>query len=371
MFNRSRHKLTAWVEKTIFLAAKLSFFSFLLAFEASATTFSKMYVFGDSTSDMGNQCNATTSALEKGLITGNEIAPPSPPYFEGRYSTGLVWVEPLADKLGLDLIPSSKLAIDSPIIETENGFRLNLSYGGATATRSVNFAVWGAGTGFYNANPTLAGMLTQTQAFIKDLESIDSRADPEGLYVVLGGLNDYLQTDNPNPQELVGNIEKIITLLYNAGARNFLVGNLPDVGQFPIANLLGAETATNITNLIKEHNFLLETSFAHLDKSLSEINILPLDLYFFVKDSISNPKKYGYTNVTDPCISGEFPEFSVCEYPNDYLFADLVHGTNRSYENMADFALEQITSKAESAPEPSSLLSLGLLGMWLLRKEEY
>src|SRR5262245_13726292 len=52
--------------------------------DAIAGSFSKVFVFGDSLSDTGNAF----------LATGKTI-PQSPPYYQGRFSNGPVWVEML------------------------------------------------------------------------------------------------------------------------------------------------------------------------------------------------------------------------------------------------------------------------------------
>jgi len=56
----------------------------------------QIYVFGDSLSDTGNAFSRTGS--------------PPPPYFNGRFSNGPVWVEYLADRLGLPRNPSTNFA---------------------------------------------------------------------------------------------------------------------------------------------------------------------------------------------------------------------------------------------------------------------
>lgn len=57
-------------------------FSFMLPCKAMASNFSQFYVFGDSLSDTGNVFNASG-----GLI------PPDPPYSQGRFSNGDIWVD--------------------------------------------------------------------------------------------------------------------------------------------------------------------------------------------------------------------------------------------------------------------------------------
>ena len=53
--------------------------------------------------------------------------------------------------------------------------------------------------------------------------------DPNALYVVFGGANDYLNGGQTNPAIPVANITNEITTLAGHGARYFLVPNLPDL----------------------------------------------------------------------------------------------------------------------------------------------
>ena len=50
---------------------------------------SQVWIFGDSFSDTGNQ---------KAVLG---FFPPDPPYFDGRISDGPVWIEDVAEELGL------------------------------------------------------------------------------------------------------------------------------------------------------------------------------------------------------------------------------------------------------------------------------
>src|ERR1043165_7474947 len=65
---------------------------------ATAGPFRGVVVFGDSLSDSGNVFAATKPVLAKAI-------PVSPPYFQGRFSNGPVWVAILAEQLGLPLRP--------------------------------------------------------------------------------------------------------------------------------------------------------------------------------------------------------------------------------------------------------------------------
>ena len=55
-----------------------------------AKQFSRLVVFGDSTTDTGNVYELS-----------GRTKPASPPYFEGRWSNGPLWIEYLADRLNV------------------------------------------------------------------------------------------------------------------------------------------------------------------------------------------------------------------------------------------------------------------------------
>lgn len=69
-------------------------FSFLFPLKATAASFTQIYVFGDSVSNIGNVFDSTGGAI-----------PPNQFYFDGRFSNGPVWVDYLAQDLGLSLTP--------------------------------------------------------------------------------------------------------------------------------------------------------------------------------------------------------------------------------------------------------------------------
>jgi phospholipase/lecithinase/hemolysin len=71
------------------------FLCLLFPFSTSAFAYSQIVAFGDSLSDNGNMF-----ALTEGTV----YETPSPPYYEGRFSNGPVWVDYLAQDLGIDLV---------------------------------------------------------------------------------------------------------------------------------------------------------------------------------------------------------------------------------------------------------------------------
>ena len=59
---------------------------------AAAAPYTSIYAFGDSLSDVGNVFLATA---------GTPAAQPLPPYADGQFSNGPVWVQTLAAGLGI------------------------------------------------------------------------------------------------------------------------------------------------------------------------------------------------------------------------------------------------------------------------------
>ena len=333
--------------------------SVLKQFTASTSNspFSKLYVFGDSLSDPGNIYNSTTFVQPFDWLLGFDIPviPPSP-YYEGRYSNGPIWTDYLAEELGLTLTPSSELSVfhpllplPSPVTITDEGLRASPYFQGATTNQSINFAYGGAQTGFIGSDEQfgelIPGLLTQVGWFKNDHQRTRQSADPNALYIVWAGPNDYWSVENPNPEESVNNIETAIESLYNLGARNFLVPNLPDLGITPFAFKGGHQESDRLTNLTEEHNVLLDTTLEDLGDSLTGINLISLDVYSIFNDAITNPEKYGYTNITEPCLDPVtlLPRGN----PDDYLFWDSVHPTSITHERLAEFALAALVPELD------------------------
>ena len=96
---------------------------------------------------------------------------------------------------------------------------------------SVSFAFGGSGTGPVQTNPAGApvpGLLGQVGEFSGIFSGV---ADPDALYVIWSGANDYLLAGapppaagfTPDPTITSANIGDAIGGLHAAGAKNFLV----------------------------------------------------------------------------------------------------------------------------------------------------
>ncbi len=271
--------------------------------------FSDIYVFGDSLSDSGNTFAATDGAI-----------PPSPPYFNGRASNGPVWVETLAPSLGLGVNPNTNRAFFGALSGNLNTVNLE-----------------------FPQLPTVPGL----QGAIDDLIVPAVIPSPilNTLHVVWAGANDYLSGVETNPAVVVNNLTTAINKLAALGARNFLVPNLPDLGNTPALRESEVEAQQAATLLSNNHNAALAAAIANLEQN-PNINIIHLDVKSLVDEAIANPSQFGFTNVTDNFL------LSGATNPNQFLFWDRLHPTNPGHNQIADRALKAITN----IPELTSLL---------------
>lgn len=306
------------MNKQIFTAGCLTL-SILLPLQAEAADFSNIYAFGDSLTDTDNVFN----------LTGQ---PPSP-YFMGRASNGLLWVEYLADKLNLSIQPS-----------TSSG---------------TNFAFSGATTGTANTLdvPQFPGLQQEVLGY---LSSNNFMADPDALYTVWAGANDYLPTDSTTftpytePTITVDNLAFVVGALANAGAKNFLVVNLPDLGELP--RTLNTSGADALNDLTQAHNILLSVELDNLPLS-PDVDISILDVNSLFDNILANPASFNFTNVTDPCFDRVAQ--TICSNSDEYFFWDDLHPTTDAHRLIGNLAIRTL-----GVPEPSFVPGVAIIGIW-------
>ncbi|MEC4815517.1 MAG: SGNH/GDSL hydrolase family protein [Scytonema sp. PMC 1069.18] len=255
-----------------------------------------LYVFGDSLCDIGNAFDVTKKAMDEGR-------PPSPPYFQGRFSNGPVWVEYLALLLGL------------------------------TSKRSHNFAVGGANTGSNNTfipnNPLgLPGLQQQIDTFTTTLKTKNQSANPRALYIIWAGANDYLGAGVTNPTMPIENLSKAVVGLAAVGAKNIMVVNLPDLGKLPATNK-NIEQSIALNTLSQAHNSGLASSLKTLRKSFkTSINIILYDINSLFNQVLEEPTKFGFTNVID----AELDKLAQVQLSTDqFFFWDVIHPTTTTH----------------------------------------
>ncbi|GAP94261.1 SGNH/GDSL hydrolase family protein [Leptolyngbya sp. NIES-2104] len=270
---------------------------------------SQIYVFGDSLSDIGNTFDLMQQALGEGL-------PPAPPYFARRFSNGPVWVEYLARFLKL---PSS---------------------------RHTNFAAGGATTGSLNTfipnNPhNLPGLQQQIEKFTASLQG--APADSNALYIVWVGANDYFGGGSTDPTVPIANLSNAIQSLVNAGAKQLMVVNLPDLGDLP-SSQGNPEVSNGLNALTHAHNTALATSIQALQHTAgSDVQIMLFDVNGMMNQLFLDPAKSGFTNIADT----ELEKLSQFQgYADTFFFWDRIHPTTTAHLTLAKTAVALLTPVA-------------------------
>jgi phospholipase/lecithinase/hemolysin len=304
-----------------------------------------IYAFGDSLSDVGNVYASTISP-------GPPI--PGPPYVNGQFTNGNVWVQDLASDFGLASLKPS-------------------------LTGGTDYAYGTAETGVTSFNTSVAATdLTGPTGQLAQFELTHSSADPNALYTIWIGSNDLtdILTDQTPSQYaadlgiVAANIDSAIGALAGLGAKNFLILTVPDLGKTPESLAAGSAVSSAASGLSASFDNLLVNG-AGLIPALSavaatdSVSSSVLNTYSLLDSIVADPGAFGFTNVTQPCLTGEvnYSGGTPCSTPNQYLFWDALHPTAAADELVAAEAL------ALTTPEPASisLIAAGLLGLFALR----
>ena len=292
---------------------------------AAHASYSQVIFFGDSLSDTGNLYASTSNTF-----------PVSPPYYNGQFSNGPVWTQDFASALGLSAVPS--------------------------LVGGTNYA-WAGATVVDYGRPMPVLPLQLADYLTKQ----GGVADPGALYVILGGGNDINDASlNPataaaNLQLAAQQVDAMVDSLYAAGARNILVGNLPDVGLTPLAKSGGPQAVVAAHALSMLFNGTLDALLTASAAQDVGLDLDRLDLFGLLNNVVADPAAYGFDNVTDACNSGAprgYPGTSICSNPDSYLFWDTFHPSAWAHSLIAQTAVRAV-------PEPSGL-ALAAVAMLVL-----
>ena len=310
----------------------------LLAQPALANGYSDLVFFGDSLSDTGNLFLATGGA---------QLASP---YFNGRASNGPLWTEVMAGLLG------------------QPGDAQPYLVGGN------NYAFAGARTGTDDTPP---GVLAQA---VGVWGASHASADPNALYVVVGGGNDMRDArrdfadmgsaaDAASRQAAavtaVTQLGQTVGYLASKGARNVLIANLPDLGFTPEAALLGKQAASSDASA--RFNALLPGLVATgngMGLNMSFVDFAGIGSLVRLDAQFNGGGVFGITNVTTPC--GPFAG-SVGIDCDVSAFSDALHPTAKVHQIFGLYAAQAALRHAPSMPVPEpgtyAMMLVGLLGL--------
>lgn len=223
-------------------------------------------------------------------------------YADGRFSNGPLWVEDWAGRMGLS-VPTASLAGGT-----------NLAFNAARITGVSP----GAYAGVPNVETQIAGYLLAT----------GNVASYQDHFAFWAGANDFFfgQTDPSIP---VASLSGSITSLHAAGARKFVVLNLPALGQTPFFR--GTPNEAALDGAAVAFNTILATEMENLRNTLTNVKIYEVDIFSLFQDIQADPGAFGLTNAVDSStnydpVTGIGTSLAVAN-PDEYLFWDSVHPT--------------------------------------------
>ena len=303
---------------------------------APASAYTALYSFGDSLSDVGNVSAATLGAI------------PVPAYFNGRFSNGPNWVDDLSAKLGL-----------GPVTASADG--------------GNDFAVGGAQTGPTSVNSGVP--LVDLNYQVQEFKVLDASPKPGALYTLDIGANDIgnaISTYAKNPSfdlasfvtQAAANTVGAVDALYADGARNLLYYEVPDLSVVPAfesGGALGGELAMQFNDDVLAGIKPLEAE---------GLVVFDVPIFSTIDKIVADPSRFGLTNVTTPCFSGNIETPGrVCADPDQSLFWDGEHPTEVGHALTAALAFDVLTGTTDPAlaPEPSTwaMMVIGFAGLGL------
>ncbi len=253
--------------------------------------FSTVVVVGASLTDTGNVCPTASSPG----------CPPVPPYAAGRFSNGTLFVETIAARYGASVRPSNSGGTNFAFAGARTG-----NIPGLTTQSTTPSMV--AQLDRFIASPVAAAALNPQTLFVIDASTFGNNINAGfGSPTAPGPLATGAVTPTAFVTAGVTDIVTIMTRLYNAGARNMLVINVPNVGNTP---LLRATEA--VVPGIRNQAAQLSGGFSQALAGAIQTNLLPtapglrvftLDLFTISNAITANPAAAGLTDVAQACVN--------------------------------------------------------------------
>ncbi|XP_010935212.1 GDSL esterase/lipase At5g55050 [Elaeis guineensis] len=301
-----------------------------------------IYVFGDSTADVGNNNYLPGNNAKANFPHYGIDFPHSRP--TGRFSNGYNGIDFLAGHMGFRRSPPPYLSLTN---KTSRGILKGL--------RGVNFA--SGGSGILDSTGTTITMTQQIKYFATLKSRIAERLNLErsndvlskSIFLISDGGNDvfafFQQNNAPNSTQkqqfyntLIYNYKNHIKALYELGARKFAIIDVAPVGCCPYSRSLHPLGACIdvLNDLAVGVNGAVKVMFSNLSSTLKGLKYSLGSSYAVVSKMIADPEAAGFKEVKSACCgggklnaqSGCSPNSSYCETRKEYLFWDSIHPTH-------------------------------------------
>lgn len=321
--------------RIVYILGIASFFT--TAGTAFAKPFADIIAFGDSLTDVGNVAGLTVPGHSP-VINGY--------YKETHLSDNIIWIEILAKVWKL------------PPRTTGRGNSTSLPpqpHGNTWAWRGSEAAAGSVQPP--GVTEPIPNLLLEVNQYLEA-----NVPNPKFLYSIWSGANNLLVGGDFSPEAAVKAVKAVETAmrkLESAGARFFLIFNMPKLGDTPLAISGGplVEFASNVYSIA--FNKALEETIKKLGRNhCFKGKIFTVDIFSEISlafDTVNSGKTYvpdfyvpgprvSINNVTDQGLTF-FNTFG--KFPKHYLFWDDVHPTTQAYQVVAGLVLRSIGYKPQ------------------------
>lgn len=300
-----------------------------------------VYVFGDSLVDVGNNDYLPEPVPRANRPYGMDL--PGKP--TGRFTNGYNLADVISQRLGFETSPQAYLSM-----LPHEKLLLGLCQIGA------NYASGGSGILDTTGKGTLT-MRTQIKYFKRAVDKMfcfPSKEDhlARSLFLLSGGGNDFSAfnrtTDSPPDYiaKMVSTYIEHIQVLYNLGARMIGILDVPPIGCTPGSRVDMTNGGCNdgANSLAQGFNSLLRMQLAKaVAANMKDLKYSIASNYVILSDMMANPLIAGFKEVETACCGvGKFRAEAMCSHEgttactgnhNDYMFWDMLHGTQATYEH--------------------------------------
>ncbi|KAM0865878.1 hypothetical protein ACQ4PT_042980 [Festuca glaucescens] len=289
-----------------------------------------MYVFGDSTLDVGNNNYLAGADVPRANTPLHGIDyPGSKP--TGRFSNGYNIADSIAKKLGLKESPPAYLSL--PQGTTPRSSLLSLKHAGDNIPLSKQVMYFESTKAKMQAKVGSAAVriLLSRSFFLISVGSND-------LFVFAAAPTDVVALYS----SLISGYSATITSLYNMGARKFGILNVGLLGCVPTVRVLNSTGACNdgLNLLAAGFDDALKSLMVSLTARLPGLVYSLADFYSHTEVTLANPQASGYVNIDSACCGGGrlgaesdcLPNSTLCGDHDKFVFWDRVHPSQRAGE---------------------------------------
>lgn len=300
---------------------------------AQAPMFTKVVVFGDSLSDTGNIAHRTRDEVLFSYPSGNFN------YSDYRFTNSSDTTPDSDTYVGVWHEQVAHTFLHLPIATNSLDGGANYAFGGATTVngssdRTVinNPSPFGGG----DFEITIDNMGKQVDDYLAG-----STPDPNALYMLWGGGNDLFDdSSSANVIATSARVRALIQRLATAGARKFLVPNVPPLGSIPnyvgqTAKVVSLDAASAAYR--PRLNADLNATINALAGQGIAVTLYRVDVWLSTVRILAEPSKYGFTNVRDSA------QFDTSADPDKFLFWDNIHPTTAGHFQIAAEANRALT----------------------------